>query len=176
MIKYFVLAPLLLLTISISAQIDKSQRKSPPVVNTYYINGSEARLDYSSPKVRGRQLYGGLVPYGKIWRTGANEASKIKLSHDFRINGELLPQGEYSIFTIPNDKSWIIIFNKVADQWGHYNYNSSEDALRVTVQSEHSDHYEESMILKIKDQELIYAWGSLTWSVSMIPQLEVTSE
>src|SRR4051812_48433443 len=75
-------------------------------------------VNYGSPSVKGRELWGKLVPYGQVWRAGANEATRVKTDKDILVEGHRLPAGEYSFFTIPNEKSWTVIFNKVSRQWG----------------------------------------------------------
>jgi hypothetical protein len=81
--------------------------------------------------VRGREIWGKLVPYGQVWRTGANDATTIKFSKAVKINGKELAAGEYALFTIPAEGEWTIIFNKTAKQWGAYEYKEADDALRV---------------------------------------------
>ena len=96
------------------------------------IGNTDMTITYSRPGVKGRAVWGALVPYDKVWRTGANEATTIAFSDDVSINGQTLPKGTYSLHTIPGKDSWTLIFNKVADQWGSYNYDQSKDQLRVT--------------------------------------------
>src|SRR6266540_1933909 len=94
---------------------------------------TDMTITYSRPGVKGRQIWGALVPYDKVWRTGANEATTISFSDDVQINGQPLPKGTYSLHTIPGQSQWTIIFNKVAKQWGSFSYKQEEDALRVNV-------------------------------------------
>jgi DUF2911 family protein len=96
------------------------------------IGNTDMTITYSRPGVKGRPVWGALVPYDKVWRTGANEATTISFSDDVSINGQTLPKGMYSLHTIPGRDSWTIIFNKVADQWGSFNYDQTKDQLRVT--------------------------------------------
>jgi hypothetical protein len=102
-------------------------------VLTQTVGLTDVTIDYSRPGVKGRAVWGTLVPYGKVWRTGANEATQISFSDDVTINGKPLPKGTYSLHTIPGPTEWTLIFNKVAKQWGSFNYKESEDALRVTA-------------------------------------------
>jgi len=94
---------------------------------------TDITVDYSRPAVKGRVLWGGLVPFDQVWRTGANEATQITFTDDVTINGQALPKGNYSLHTIPGKDSWTIIFNKVAKQWGSFSYDQAQDALRVTA-------------------------------------------
>jgi hypothetical protein len=91
------------------------------------------KLTYSQPHKKGRNVFGELVPYGQVWRTGANEATEITLTGDLKIKDETLTAGTYTIFTIPNIDRWTIIFNKQLGQWGAYNYSEKADVLRVEV-------------------------------------------
>jgi hypothetical protein len=95
------------------------------------IGTTDMTITYSRPGVKGRKIWGALVPYGQVWRTGANEATTIAFSDDVTINGQKLAAGTYSLHTIPGEKEWTLIFNSVANQWGSYSYDQSKDALRV---------------------------------------------
>ena len=97
------------------------------------IGTTDMTITYSRPGVKGRAIWGALVPYDKVWRTGANEATTIAFSDDVSINGQSLPKGTYSLHTIPGKDSWTLAFNKVDDQWGSYSYDQSKDQLRVTA-------------------------------------------
>ena len=134
---------LLLLTISFImlsnqsfAQNDKKVRISPKAVVIQTVGFTEVRINYNRPGVKERAIWGALVPYNKVWRAGANEATKITLSTDVKINGKTLKAGSYSFFAIPTKEKWTLIFNKVADQWGAFEYNEAEDALRFEVTPE----------------------------------------
>ena len=91
------------------------------------------RVTYSRPPKNNREVFGKLVPYGKVWRTGANEASEIKFYHDVELGGKKVKAGTYSLFAIPGDKEWTIILNNDLDYWGAYSYNAKNDVLRVTA-------------------------------------------
>ncbi len=106
---------------------------------------TEITIDFSRPGVKERKIWGELVPYGMApgnkyseekpfpWRAGANEKTTIAVSSDVLVDGKALPAGKYSIHMIPSEKDWIVIFNKVSEGWGSYDYDEAEDALRVTV-------------------------------------------
>lgn len=94
---------------------------------------SYLRVIYSSPQKRGREIFGSLVPYGKVWRTGANEATEIVLTRDIKINSNDLKAGTYSVFSIPEKDHWTIIFNSDLGLMGSYNYNPRMDVLRFDV-------------------------------------------
>lgn len=98
---------------------------------TQTVGFTDITITYSRPGVKGRQIWGGLVPYDKVWRSGANEATTIAFSDDVTINGQPLPKGTYSLHTIPGKDEWTIVFNNTANQWGSFSYDPAKDALRV---------------------------------------------
>jgi hypothetical protein len=99
-------------------------------------------ISYSRPGVKGRAIWGGLVPYNEVWRTGANEATTISFSDPVSINGTMLPAGKYSLATIPTPEQWTVIFSKQQDLWGMYEYKPEMDALRITVKPQAAEHTE----------------------------------
>ncbi|HEX9250725.1 MAG TPA: DUF2911 domain-containing protein [Ignavibacteriaceae bacterium] len=125
------------ITSSTQAQNNKKDLRISPKAEVMQVVGfTEVRITYSRPGVKGRTIWGKLVPYDAVWRAGANEATKITFSTDVTIEGKKLKKGSYSFFAIPGKNDWTLIFNKVADQWGAFEYNESEDALRVKVKTE----------------------------------------
>lgn len=149
----------LLIAFSVTAQKDKSKRPSPPAQVSKTVNGKEITVDYSQPSKRGREIFGGLEKFGKVWRTGANETSWIEISDNVLIEGEKLPAGKYGLYTIPGESEWVIIFNKKWDGWGAYEYNEDEDVLRITVPSESLEEVVEKFTIDIGDAgEVSMAW------------------
>ena len=140
-------------SLSAYAQQDKSKRKSLPAVAEGTIDGIKVKVDYSQPEAKGRKIMGGLVPYGEVWRTGANENTIIEFDKNVKIEGQALPAGKYSLFTIPNENEWTVIFNKVTDQWGHYDYekNKGQNALEVKVKPAKAEFTEKFVIGVDKD-------------------------
>jgi hypothetical protein len=124
------------LTIESYSQKKEEVRISPKATVKQTVGFTNITIEYSRPGVKGRTIWGGLVPYNAVWRAGANEATKITFATDVKINGKKLKAGSYSFFAIPTEKNWTLIFNKVADQWGAFEYNDVEDALRVEVTPE----------------------------------------
>src|SRR3954466_3966095 len=94
---------------------------------------TDIKITYHRPLVNGRKIWGGVVPLGEVWRAGANENTVIDVSDPITVEGQALPAGTYGLHMIPTADSWTIIFSKMAQAWGSYTYNQSEDALRVTV-------------------------------------------
>lgn len=129
------------------------------------VNGATITINYGSPSVKGRSIYGGLVPYDKVWRAGANEATVFTTDKDIMVEGKKLAAGNYALFTIPTATTWTIIFNKVAKQWGAYKYDEAQDALRVTVKPVKAP-MSERLVYKI------YGKGfSLNWDKLSVPVL-----
>src|SRR5215469_15810231 len=119
---------LLCMTILPAAQQTKSKRPSPPAnAECRFASGKTIKVDYSSPRAKGRKIFGDLVPYGKVWRTGANEATSFVTDTDLTAGGKDIPAGNYTIFTIPAADKWTLIINKKTGQWGiPYKYESDE--------------------------------------------------
>ncbi len=155
----FTLIAGLFTSLNSSAQQDKSKRPSPPAkVSQTLTSGAKISIDYSRPSMRGRSMTE-LVPAGKVWRTGANEATVFETSKDVTIQGKKLPAGKYSLYTIPGDKEWTIIFNKTWNQWGTI-YKDAEDVLRVNVKPGKSDKFTEMMTFDISKNGQV----SLNWA------------
>jgi hypothetical protein len=129
---------------------------------------TDVTIMYCRPGVKGRTIWGGLVPYDEVWRTGANEATTITLSEGVKINGKALPAGVYSIHTIPGKSSWTVIFNKAAEQWGSYEYDTAKDALRVQVEPKTGPH-QEWMTFAFTDVSHDAATLELSWEKVRVP-------
>jgi hypothetical protein len=121
---------------------EQKVRVSPKASVMQVVGFTEIQIDYGRPGVKGRKIWGELVPYNRVWRAGANEATVISFSNDVTIEGKNLPAGKYSFFTIPNKDEWVLIFNRAAEQWGAFEYNESQDALRVTVKQQENNFVE----------------------------------
>lgn len=107
---------------------------SPEAVAQVNQNGLTIKVDYCQPYKKGRKIFGSLVPYGKVWRTGANEATVVDFDQNVVVAGQPLDEGKYSLWTIPSQNGWIAIFNNETGQWGT-NYDQTKDALRVPIVS-----------------------------------------
>ena len=130
------------------------------------INGATISINYGSPSVKGRDVFGGLEPYGKVWRAGANEATVFTTSKNILVEGKKLPAGTYGFFAIPTAKTWTIIFNKTAKQWGAYKYDAAQDVLRVTVQPVKSE-MNERLVYKINKKGFSLNWDKLSVPVKV---------
>ena len=117
-------------------QPPKMLQVSPAATVTQTIGLTDITINYHRPGVKGREIWGKLVPYKEVWRSGANNATTISFSDDVTIGGKVLKAGMYSFFTLPTENDWTVIFNSVADQWGAYSYDSTKDILRFGVKAE----------------------------------------
>lgn len=139
---------------------DDANRKSKNGKVEGTIDGVNVVIEYGRPKVRGRKIWGDLVPFGKIWRAGADEANTFSVDKDVTIEGKKLAAGTYSLFAVPGETEWTFVFNKVAKQWGTYKYDKAEDALRVNVKAKKSDPVEE-LTFKIDGNNVVLHWEKL---------------
>lgn len=139
---------------------DDAKRKSKNGSTSGTIDGVEVSLDYGRPNVNGRTIWGELVPYDEVWRTGADEATTITFSGDVTVQGKPLAAGTYSLFTIPAEGEWTIIFNKTAKQWGAYDYDSAQDVLRVTATPKAGD-ATEALEFTLDGSDVVLHWDKL---------------
>lgn len=122
-----------LFSVTVLAQNPKP-RISPPRLVTGKIRHATVTISYSSPSVKGRIIWGALVPYDTVWRAGANEATTFETDKDIQVEGKLLSAGKYSFFLLPRENAaWTAIFNKEPKQWGAFKYDESKDQLRVDI-------------------------------------------
>lgn len=149
----------LLVCFSLTTAISQDKQKpSPPATAEGKIAGIDVKIDYHQPSARERKIMGGLVPYGKVWRTGANDATTIEISEDIKVEGKALAKGKYSLFTIPGEKEWVIIFNKTAKQWGAYDYDEAKDVLRVKVKPGKTSDFVETFNISVVDGGVEMKW------------------
>ncbi len=144
------------------AQIEHP-RISPAATLIQKIGLSEVRIEYSRPGVRGRKIMGELIPYGRIWRVGANESTKIYFSDTVKIEGYDVPPGIYALYAIPDRLEWTIIIHKNTSHWGdeRTNYNPQEDALRFTIKPETVPYFTETFTIELLD--ITHQSASLSW-------------
>jgi tetratricopeptide (TPR) repeat protein len=153
-------------------QVPDLPRPSPKAQVMQRMGVADITLTYSSPGVKGRDIWGGLVPYDEIWRTGANEATHLKLSKPLRIEGEKIPAGDYALFTIPGKKEWTLILNSDWDQWGTGNYDPEKNVLEATIEPEKTRRMQERMIfffdLKSNEEgKLVLHWNELMLPIEL---------
>ncbi|WP_338870901.1 DUF2911 domain-containing protein [Spirosoma sp. SC4-14] len=159
-----------LMTMVAWAQGDKASRPSPPATATGKIDGATITINYSSPSVKGRQVWdpsGNLAPYGKVWRAGANEATTFETDKAIKVEGKELPAGKYGFFAIPGEKEWTIIFNKVPNQWGAFKYDQAQDQLRVTTKPKKSAQMNERLVYDVTNKAVVLKWENVEVPVAI---------
>jgi hypothetical protein len=134
------------------------EKASPAKTAEGTVKGSKITINYSSPAVKGREIWGALVPVGQVWRAGADDATTFETSKAIKIQGQTLPAGKYSFFIIPGEFNSTFIFNKDAKQWGAYKYDQSKDALRVEVPSIQTSTMEERLVYEVKPDSFEIRW------------------
>ncbi|MFN8353040.1 MAG: DUF2911 domain-containing protein [Spirosomataceae bacterium] len=146
-----------LLFVVVGTALFAQNMASPPAKAEGKIGGTTVTINYHQPAVKGRNVWAGdLAPYGKVWRTGANNTTTIEFDKDVTIEGKALAKGKYGVFTIPGEKEWVIIFNK-GIAWGAFSYKESDDVLRVTVKSMPNE-MTERMTFAVNSDNVSLAW------------------
>jgi hypothetical protein len=150
------------------AVAQEKKAASPAATATGTINGSTITVNYSSPSVKGRTIWGELVPYGQVWRAGANDATTFETSKAITVEGKKLAAGKYTFFVVPekNGKA-TVVFNSEAKQWGAYKYDEKKDALRVSVKSKKSAKLNESLVYKVNKNNVTLSWENLDFPISI---------
>jgi hypothetical protein len=165
------------LSLTASAQTPpppKMLQVSPAATVTQTIGLTDITITYHRPGVKGREIWGKLVPYNQVWRAGANNATTISFSDDVTIGGKTLKAGMYSFFTLPTQTDWTVIFNSVADQWGAYSYDSTKDVLRFSVKPEPAPS-EEWLSYSFSDLTVSSVKVTLSWEKLAIPFIVSTN-
>ena len=141
----------------------KKKVLSPHTYAMAMIGDAHIHIDYSSPGVRGRMIFGGLLAYDEVWQSGAHRATWIETNKDLLIDGKTLKAGKYGVFTIPSKKEWTVIFNTNWNQHGKDEYDEKDDVLRFKVTPELSDKITEHLIYKVKKTNDTQGTISLSW-------------
>ena len=157
----------MLLATTAVAQV-KTPRPSPQASLTQTVGLTDMTIKYSRPGVRGRSIWGDLVPYGKVWRTGANEATTITFGDDVTIGGKQLKKGTYSLHTTPGQNEWTIHFNSVADQWGSYSYDAANDVVTVAAKPERAE-FREWLTFEVPEMTTDTAKVVIRWENVAVP-------
>jgi hypothetical protein len=158
----------LCLSFGLTAQVS-TPAPSPGATVTQVIGLATVSVEYSRPSLKGRKMMNStLVPFGQVWRTGANKVPNLKLTHDVIIEGNKVAAGTYGIITIPNEKEWTIIITKNEKQWGVYEYKQSEDLLRFTVKSEKVKKSEEHFTMEFTDFAPNSAKIAIRWEKTQV--------
>lgn len=142
------------------AQGDKSKRASPlATASARLTNDATVTINYGQPSIKGRTIGKDIAPFGKVWRTGANEATTFETTKDVTINGNKLPAGKYSLYTIPGEDEWTVIFNKNADQWGT-RYDEQADLFRFAVKPKKGEFMEQMNFYVEENGVVRLMWGT----------------
>jgi len=141
-------------------------QKSPKKQAEGQIQGVSIVIDYGSPSVKERVIWGKLVKYNKVWRAGANENTTFSFDKDVTIAGNTLPAGKYGFFIIPSEKGdWTIIFNNKNDAWGHFSYKQKNDILRVPISPKHTNTNQEQLTYSVHENSINFAWEKVEISI-----------
>src|SRR5882672_5711632 len=130
---------------------------SPPAAAEGKSGAVTVKIDYHQPSAKGRKIMGSLVPFGEVWRTGANETTTIEFDVPVKIEGKDVAKGKYSLFTIPGENEWTVIINK-GIKWGAYTYKEGEDVLRVKVKPGKASSFQEKFVIVMDKKEVVLKW------------------
>lgn len=151
-----------------SEKTTKKKPLSPPASSMAMIGSAHVHIDYSSPGVRGRTIFGELIPYNELWRAGANDATWIETNKDLEVGGQSLPAGKYGIFVIPNQDKWTIVFNTRWKQHGTDKYKEKEDVFRVDVVPTTLENLQEHLEYKVLKSDEQSGIISLAWEKTKV--------
>jgi hypothetical protein len=142
---------------------------SPAASLKQKVGFTDIEVEYARPSMKGRKIFGGLLPYGEVWRTGANSATKVTFSTAVKIGGTELPAGSYALYSIPEAREWTVIFNRVTGEWGAYSYKPENDALRVKAKPVALAQPVETFTINIGDIRTESASLNLEWEKTRVP-------
>ena len=157
----------------ITAQI-KTPQPSPTATIVQKIGISNVTIDYSRPGVKKREIFGGLVPFNKMWRTGANKATKITFEENCIFGGSKVRKGSYSLFTIPGEEEWTVLLNKETELWGTGDYNEENEVLRIVVEPKETKDFTESFTIDFNNFKSFSAILSIKWANTLV-NIEIES-
>lgn len=166
--KLALLAGICIATVFTVTAQDATKKPAPksPLVS---VKNNIAAVDYSQPKKNGREIFGGLIPYGKIWRTGANGSTNITFFADVVFGGQPVKQGTYAIFTIPEEKEWTVILNAQANTKG-FEYEEEKNVVQVKAAVTKTKTIEEAFTIKLSKDALSFVWDNVTVKVALAKQ------
>lgn len=166
--KIFLLLAIVIANFGTSAQV-KTPQASPKSVVEQVVGLTDVTIEYSRPSAKGRVIFGDLVPFGKVWRTGANENSTISFSDDVTIDGKILTKGKYALYTLPKADNWEIIFYKTTDNWGNpEEWKESDVALRTNVKPEVTNRKIETFSINITNVTNDTANIEISWETTIV--------
>ncbi|WP_204353277.1 DUF2911 domain-containing protein [Pedobacter yulinensis] len=147
---------------------DAKPKPSPAETVTGKVKGANITISYSSPAVKGREIWGAMEKYDAVWRAGANEATTVETDKDLSVNGKPLPAGKYAFFVIPKQgDTWTVIFNKEPKQWGAYKYDQAKDQLRADVKIQRVAAVQERLEYEITKSGFVLKWEKVAVPVTL---------
>jgi len=163
----------LVMSLGTTAEAQK-QKASPPAETSVTLGGKQIKIDYSAPSVKGRKIFGDLVPYGQIWRTGANAATTLTTAADLDLKGLKVPKGKYTLYSIPTETGFTLVVNKQTGQWGTV-HDAAQDLGKVELEVGKPDAPAEVFTITLKGAgdnkgTLTIAWDKLSASVPFTAQ------
>lgn len=145
----------------------EAQMQMPPGSPTFELKGTvglaDVKVVYSRPSAKGRKVFGRLVPFGEVWRTGANASTKISFSKDVTLEGNLVPAGDYALYSIPGENEWTIILSKNLSLWGSMGYDPADDVVRFNVPTKHPSSHYETFTVSFSDFKMNTAKLNMKW-------------
>lgn len=162
----------LLLSVCLLATVANAQiqtpQASPGATISQTVGLGKVTVEYSRPALKGRKMFGVQVPYGKVWRTGANKITNVILSDEMLVNGQKVAAGTYGLFTIPTANEWTIILSKDADMWGSYDYKEANDVVRFTVKAQKLAKAQEYFTIEFADFTASETNVAISWENAMV--------
>ncbi len=166
--KIIVAIVLMIVSITIEAQV-KTPQPSPKATFTQVVGLTDVSVEYSRPSAKGRVIFGGLVPFNELWRTGANANTTVSFSNDVTINGSVLPKGNYALYTTPKAESWDIVFYKNTDNWGTpEKWDETLIALKTTIKTEALNRSVESFTISVNNLDNNFGYLELSWEKTLV--------
>lgn len=148
----------------------RTPQSSPKAVISQSVGLTDVSIDYSRPSAKGRTIFGDLVPFGKLWRTGANSNSIITFSDDVMIDGKTLPKGKYALYTVPKADNWDVIFYKDTDNWGNpENFDEAKVALKTTAKPKTLSNKLETLTIAMNNLDNNFAHLEISWEKTLVP-------
>ena len=142
---------------------------SPAQTTDGRIGPVQIEINYGAPSVKGREIFGALVPYNEVWRTGANENTTISFSEPVRILGQDVPGGTYGLFTTPGRDQWMLHLNSEYEEWGAYSYNDQNNILSKTILPKKADSFQEQLLFSIEASSVRLSWADLVLDIPIDP-------
>ncbi|WP_281299210.1 DUF2911 domain-containing protein [Flavobacterium limnophilum] len=166
--KIIVILAMMIANFAIEAQV-KTPQASPKSTLSQVVGLTNVEIVYSRPSAKGRDVFNNLVPFGKLWRTGANENTTISFSDDVIVDGKKLPKGKYALYTNPRADNWEIIFYSDTNNWGNpETWDETKVALKTTAKSEHSEKFVESLTIAINNLDNNFAHLEISWEKTLV--------